>query len=90
MTSNSSLIDELIQLKDELALQTHLMTMELKDEWQALESKVSKLESKFEQSLVSLAAQMGKAEETFFVGDEAEIKGLVEEFQDLKKRTKQD
>lgn len=82
------LIQELAHIKDELALQTHLMNMEIKDSWHALEHKINTLENKWSRSLQEIAKQVGKSEEHFFVGSDEEIASLLEEFKDLKERHK--
>ena len=82
----TNLFQDLVQIKDELALQAHLMNMEIKDEWHALENKIFKLESEMKHSLETVVEQLGKSEEHFFVGEDKEIEQLLKEFKDLKNR----
>lgn len=80
----SALMQDMVQLKDELALQAHLMTMELNDEWETLQKRATELELKLKHSLETFTEEVAKAEENFFVGDENELNRLVDEFRDLK------
>lgn len=80
----SALMQDMVQLKDELALQAHLMTMELKDEWEALYKKATDLELNLKHTMETFTEEVAKAEEHFFVGNEKELKQLVDEFRDLK------
>lgn len=89
MNEPDSLWQQLKQLKDELALQAHLMTMELEDEWHALEEKFAGLEKRIEQELLESAEQLGDAGQEHFVGDDEEVSELVGAFSDLKKRQQQ-
>ncbi|UAA37681.1 hypothetical protein KIH87_13310 [Paraneptunicella aestuarii] len=84
----TTLVQELAHIKDELALQAHLMSMEIKDSWHDLEHKINILENKWSRSLQEVAKQVGKSEEHFFVGNDEEIAALLEEFKDLKERHK--
>ena len=88
--SVKSLWLELVALRDEIALQSHLLSLDLKDLWEVLCKQFSQLEQKLENKLVEEARSIGQAEEAFFVGDEEEIKALVEAFKDLKQKSNQD
>lgn len=80
----SDLMQDLLQIKDELALQAHLMTMELNEQWQTLQHKAIQLETNIKHKLETLTEKAAKAEEHFFVGDENELKTLIDKFKDLK------
>ncbi len=84
MSKLESVLKELLHIKDEMALQAHLLEMDLKDDWHALEKKLAHLESKLEHDLVTLSKKVGHAEEEYFVGDEQEIESLLSQFRDLK------
>jgi len=75
----ATLFDTLNRLRDSFHLKAHLLEMDLKDEWHALEKKAVNLES----HLMQRAQQLGVAEEHYFVGSDKEIKVLVDEFSEL-------
>lgn len=83
MSQDKTIWETLLYVRDEASLQAHLMSMELKDEWQALEKRFQTLEQKFESRLLDKARQVGQKEETFFVGDREAIETLVKDFKDL-------
>ncbi len=66
MTEQSSYVEDLKQLRDELRLQMHLGSMEIQDEWEELEKKWTEFTHKAE--LEATAKGVGSALET--VGDE--------------------
>ena len=84
MSKIEDAIQELVQVRDELNLKTHLFQMEIKAEWQALCTRLNQLETELEHDLVTLCQKIGHAEEEFFVGDEQEIQSLVTDFKNLR------
>ena len=60
---DKSLLEELKTLRDEIKVQSHLLGMELKDEWESVEKTFSKYESQLEDVL----ADFGKFNEDFWV-----------------------
>ncbi|MCV2884957.1 hypothetical protein OE749_09635 [Aestuariibacter sp. AA17] len=89
MSDELSIWLKLKSLRDELKLQVHLMSMELEDEWQQLEHKFSRMNSKFERTLMEKAQHLGEHREQFFVGDEEELELLLKDFDNLKRRNQQ-
>lgn len=79
-----SLLNSLCQIKQELTLQTHLMTMDLRQQWRALEQKIANFEHAAEHSLEELAKRVGQAEAHFFVGNEQELQQLVDALREVK------
>lgn len=86
MTSINKAFQELKELKQELSLQAHLLKMDLKDQWDVLLTKFDELEQHLEDNLIDTAQKVGRAEETYFVGTEQEIKQLVEELKSIKQK----
>ena len=84
MKSKNPLWLQLQTLKDELALQSHLMSMDMRDKWHELEKQAHAVEQRFERALVEAAHDIGQAEEEFFVGEQQHVESLVNKFQDLK------
>ncbi|MCY7295555.1 hypothetical protein [Alteromonas sp. a30] len=82
----ATLLKHLSQIKQELALQAHLMTLEVKDEWQTIEKRLHEIERQAEHSLEELIQKVGQAEERFFVANEQELDALVEELKALKSK----
>lgn len=82
MANISSIWQQLEQVKGELSLHAHLMSMELRDEWQLLQARFAKLEIE----LVENAKRLGEAEEAFFVGDADEIERLLAKFRELQQK----
>ena len=82
------LLQSLSQMKDELALQAHLMTLELKGEWQDFERRIREFERDAEHSLEGLIQKVGLAEAHFFVASEEEIAALVAEIKVIKDKHK--
>lgn len=76
-----SIINELKTLKDEIKVQSHLLTMDIATEFE-------KLEPKIEQTLESLGASVGKFNEEFWVGNKEEINQLLDELKKIKNSTK--
>ena len=79
----ATLFESLKRLRESLKLKVHLLEMDVKDEWHELEKKATDLEA----HLIQRARQLGVAEEHYFVGSDQEIKKLVEEFDELDKKT---
>lgn len=86
MAAVREMLQEIIVLKQELSLQAHLLSMDLKDQWITLVQRLDQLEEKLEDGLVNTATKLGKAEERLFVGDEQEIQQLVDSLRDIKKK----
>lgn len=70
---------ELKTMRDELKLQAHLFGQELSDTWEEFELRFKKLE----QRLIKAGEKLGKAEESFLVGDEEEIQELIAHLRDI-------
>lgn len=79
----------LLTLRDEMALQAHLMNMELNSEWQVLEKRYRVLSRKVENALLNQAKHLGEHEEHQLVGSNEEIAKLIEDFEDLRRRQQQ-
>lgn len=86
MAAVREMLQEIIVLKQELSLQAHLLSMDLKDQWITLVQRLDQLEEKLEDSLVNTAIKLGKAEERLFVGDEQEIQQLVDSLRNIKNK----
>ncbi|WP_026375826.1 hypothetical protein [Aestuariibacter salexigens] len=84
MKSTNPLWQQMQTLKDELALQSHLMSMDMRDQWHELEKQAQALEQRFEKAIESAAHDIGKAEEEFFVGEQQHVESMVNKFQTLK------
>lgn len=64
MSKSKSNMDKIKQLRDELRLQSHLFSMEAKDEWNELEDKWSKFSKDMEPTRVAMnesSADVGAA-----------------------------
>lgn len=81
---NATLWQKLIALKDELALQSHLLSMDAKDKYEALLDDIEELE----QRLVKHAEKLGQKEEAFFVAEHTQIESLVQSLKDIQKQKK--
>lgn len=88
MSEHKTLWETLLYWRDEASLQAHLMNLELREEWQSLETSFRALEQKFEHLLLQKAEDIGQQEEQYFVGSTDEIKQLVEEFKTLSRKHK--
>lgn len=77
-------LDELKTLRDELIVQSHLFSMEIKDRWEELE----KVFSKFDDNLKDVLIDFGNFNEDFWVGNKSEIEELIEEYKEIKKHLK--
>lgn len=86
MSQTILLWEKLKMIRDEVALQGHLMNMEIQDEWQHLEKKCKQLEARLEPRFLNEIQTLGLAEEEFFVGDKNEISSLIDEFRTLDKK----
>ena len=60
--------------------------MELKEDWSAMTTRLDHLEQKLERYVLESAEHLGQAEAKFFVGNEDEIRSLVDELRALKDR----
>lgn len=80
----TDLLKELAQLRDELHLQSHLMTMDLADEWREAALQLTQLEAQLEHSLLDIAEKIGRAEEHYFVDNDDNIHQLVARLRKIK------
>jgi hypothetical protein len=76
----SSLLEKLKEIRDEIILQAHLLTMDSKDKLEELEVEFDKFEKEMEKYL----AEFGKFNEDFWVGSEEKVNDLVKEYKSLK------
>ena len=74
------IIEELKILRDEVKLQSHLLSMDAKDKLEDLEKKVKPLENKIESHI----KKFGELNEEFWVGNKQEVDKYVQEYKDLK------
>ncbi|MBD63845.1 MAG: hypothetical protein CME62_01450 [Halobacteriovoraceae bacterium] len=79
---DKSLLEELKTLRDEIKVQSHLLGMELKDEWESVEKTFSKYESQLEDVL----ADFGKFNEDFWVGNKEEVDQMIATYSALKNK----
>jgi D-ribose pyranose/furanose isomerase RbsD len=75
------IIEELKTLKDEIKVQSHLLSMEVKDEFE-------KMEPQIEQFLESLGESVGEFNEEFWIGNKSEITSLIEDLKKIKNSQK--
>ena len=80
MKDNESLIGELLALKDDIAQHKHLITDDMRDEWNCLKRKTKALEPQLSGTLLSLVKKNDANDEHHFQGSDAEIKALLNEF----------
>lgn len=87
---DKSLLDEMRFLRDELNLQLHLMSMELKDEWHDLLDRLHAIENEIGRDLIEGAEELGRAEESFFVGNEEQVADLLSDLRQFKDKHEAD
>ncbi len=86
MKDNESLIGELLALKDDIAQHKHLITDDMRDEWNELKRKTKALEPNLSGTLLSLVKQNDLNKTHHFIGSDGEIKALLEEFKQFNHR----
>lgn len=82
---NIEILQELKTLRDEVKVQAHLFTMEVKDQWEELEKKFQPLESK----LLEVIEDFGKFNEEFWVGDKETVESLIKDYKKMKEHQTQ-
>ncbi len=75
------IIEELKVLRDQVKVQSHLLKMEAKDEYQDLEKKFETFNQKVEDS----AQKLGELTEEFWTGNHEEIQSLKTKYEEFKK-----
>ncbi len=73
-------LEELKQLKDEIKVQSHLLSLELKSEFETVEPKVESL-------LTTYAEEFGEFNEQFWIGNKKEISELVDTLKKLQPKS---
>ena len=86
MQDNESLISEMLTLKDEIALNKHKLTYDMKSQWEDLKKKTKALEPKLSGTLLSLAKKTEKNNFIQYDGSATDIAQLVEEFRQFRQR----
>ena len=86
MKDNESIIGELLQLKDDIAQQKHLIQAELRDEWNSLKKKTKALEPQLSGTLLSLVKRNRENEEHHFIGSDGELIQLLNEFKQFQQK----
>lgn len=86
MKENEVLIGELLALKDDIAQHKHLITEDMRDEWNELKRKTKALEPQLSGTLLSLVKKTNSNNPHHFVGSDTEIKHLLEEFKRFQHR----
>jgi len=71
--SQNPIIEELKTLRDEIKVQTHLLSMDSKEKYEVLEGKVQ-----------SMLQSFGEFNEEFWAGNKTEINSLIEEYKKIK------
>jgi hypothetical protein len=79
--THTSLWQQLVTLRDEIKLHAHLLELDMKQHWHALEPKIHAIES----AILNKAEQIGKHEEQQFVGTDEEISQLIKELKPISK-----
>ena len=79
---DKSVLEELKNLRDEIKLKSHLLGMDLKDEWENIEEKFSEYENQIEDVL----ADFGKFNEEFWVGKKADVEQMKARYAALKNK----
>lgn len=79
---DQSVLQQLKTLRDELKLQSHLLGMDLKKEWEQAESRFEKIESQLEDAI----AEVGKFNEEFWVGNKQEVDEMIATYSALKNK----
>ena len=80
----SNLLNTLSSARNEIALQAHLLNMDLKLTWEKLENRIQNMEYRLQNQLTLTAKGVGQKEQQFFVGNQNEINSLVSEINALK------
>lgn len=86
MKDNESLIGELLALKDDIAQHKHLITDDMRDEWNNLKRKTKALEPQLSGTLLSLVKKNDANDDHHFEGSDAEIRALLKEFRQFEHR----
>lgn len=71
---SNPIIEELKTLRDEIKVQLHLLTLDSKDKYQELETKVE-----------GMLKEFGEFNEELWAGNKDEIKSLIDEYKKIKK-----
>lgn len=79
---NQTLIEDLKTIRDEVKLHAHLLEMDLMD-------KFKDLENRFDQKIIKWAQEFGEFNEEFWVGNESEVKDLLENYKQIKEKTEE-
>ena len=79
--NRNPIVEELKVLRDQVKVQSHLLKMDAKDEYEQLEKKFETFNQKVEDS----AQKLGELTEEFWTGQHEEIKALKSKYEDLKK-----
>ena len=77
---SNPVIEELKTLRDEVRVQAHLFSMELKEKFNNVEKKLAQLEDKAETKIEAF----GEKNEHFWVGNKEEVNSLLEEYKRIK------
>lgn len=77
-------------LRDELQLKAHLLSLDMKDEWHALEKRYHRLSGEWEKKLSEKIQHMGESEEHVMFGDQEEVQELLSDYDALQKKHKPD
>ena len=80
MKNVNPIYQELKTFRDELRVQSHLMSMDAKDQFEALEKRFAPFERKLEDYM----QKFGELNEGFWVGNKEEIEKYKKEYKDLR------
>lgn len=79
---DQTILKELKTLRDEIKLQSHLLGMEVKEEWEQVEKTFMKYETQLEDVL----ADFGKFNQDFWVGNKEEVDSMIATYQALRNK----
>ena len=86
--SHDDIWERLKYLRDELQLKAHLLSLDMKDEWHALEKRYNRLSGEWEKKLSDKIQHMGESEEHVMFGDQEEVQELLSDYDALQRKQK--